>query len=78
MNHCSSNFKITLTFLQNGRFINVGNCTHWQLMVNLLKINLPLISYSHFSFPDESSVNRDVSADTSHLLTLVHMHRGDN
>lgn len=47
-------------------------------MVNLLKINLPLISYSHFSFPDESSVNRDVSADTSYLLTLVHMHRGDN
>lgn len=23
VNHCSSNFKITVIFLQNGRFINV-------------------------------------------------------
>lgn len=33
-------------------------------MVNLLKINSSLISYLHFLFTDESSVNRDVSADT--------------
>lgn len=33
-------------------------------MVSLLKINVPLISYLHFSFPGESLVNKDVSADT--------------
>lgn len=47
-------------------------------MVNLLKINLPLISYLLFSFPDESSVNRDVSADTKPPFnTCSHAPRGE-
>lgn len=33
-------------------------------MVSLLKINVSLISYLHFSFPDESLVIRNVSAHT--------------